>query len=137
VRLADFIEINAETILDGAEAFAGTQAPVSAQLDSEALRDHIGEILTAVVLDLRTLQDATQQRAKSEGRGNNLAGKNSAASTHGRLRAKSGFNIDQMVAEYRALRAAVLRLWAADKILDEASIEDMVRFNEAIDQSVA
>jgi signal transduction histidine kinase len=53
------------------------------------------------------------------------------------LRAKDGFNVDQVVAEYRAMRAAVLRLWAADRPLDHDDIEDMVRFNEAIDQAVA
>jgi len=34
-----------------------------------------------------------------------------AAQTHAVLRAKSGFDIKQLVAEYRALRASVLRLW--------------------------
>lgn len=45
--------------------------------------------------------------------------------------------MNRMVAEYRALRAAVIRLWAADENLVAGSIEDMIRFNEAIDQAVA
>lgn len=137
MRLADFIENNAGAIADGAEAFAATQAPPGVHMDSHAFRDHIPDILAAVVLDLRTSQDAAQQRAKSEGRDTSVAGHRSAARSHGRLRAKDGFNVDQMVAEYRAMRAAVLRLWAAEKTLDHASIEDMIRFNEAIDQAVA
>lgn len=137
MRLADFIENNAVAIVDGAETFAATQIPVGVHMDSAALRDHIPNILAAVVADLRTFQDAAQQQAKSEGRDGDVGGPESAARSHGRLRAKVGFNVDQMVAEYRAMRASVLRLWAAAKPLDEEAIEDMIRFNEAIDQAVA
>jgi signal transduction histidine kinase len=42
-----------------------------------------------------------------------------------------------MVAEYRALRASVLRRWASDQRLVTSSIDDILRFNEAIDQAVA
>lgn len=137
MRLADYIETHATAIVDGAEAFAATQASPGVHLDSAALRDHIPQILEAIVLDLRTFQDAEEQQAKSEGRARTFEAPQSAARSHGRLRAKSGFNVDQMVAEYRALRAAVLRLWIADHALTEDAVEDIVRFNEAIDQAVA
>ena len=137
MRLADFIEKNAAAIADGAEAFAAKQAPSGVHMDSAALRDHIPDILEAVVQDLRTAQDDTQQLAKSEGRGGMADGPKSAAMSHGRLRAKDGFNVDQMVAEYRAMRASVLRLWAADRTLEGSDVDDMIRFNEAIDQAVA
>jgi len=43
-----------------------------------------------------------------------------------------------MVAEYRALRASVLRLWTATSgTLTGTDITDLMRFNEAIDQSLA
>jgi signal transduction histidine kinase len=43
-----------------------------------------------------------------------------------------------MVAEYRALRASVIRLWtAALGALGPDNIEDLTRFNEAIDQALA
>lgn len=137
MRLADFIERNAELIADGAEAFAATQAPAGVHMDAAAFRDHIPEIIAAVVLDLRTPQNDAQQVAKSEGRADGVDGAGSAARSHGRLRAKAGFNIDQMVAEYRAMRAAVLRLWTSVRTLDEEAVQDMIRFNEAIDQAVA
>ena len=137
MRLADFIEHNSAAIVDGAEAFAATQAPTGVHMDSDALRDHIPDILAAVVIDMRIPQDAAQQLAKSEGRIGNVAGPRTAARSHGRLRAKDGFNVDQMVAEYRAMRAAVLRLWAAEEPLGHEAIDDVIRFNEAIDQAVA
>jgi signal transduction histidine kinase len=39
--------------------------------------------------------------------------------------------------EYRALRASVLHLWAEACNPDPTNVEDLVRFNEAIDQSIA
>jgi len=137
MRLADFIEQHAAEIVDGAEAFARTQVPAGIALDTSALRNHIPLILEAIVLDLRTPQSAQQQRAKSEGRAPEPQDGETAAAGHGRIRAKDGFDVNHMVAEYRALRAAVIHLWAADAELVVASIEDMVRFNEAIDQAVA
>jgi signal transduction histidine kinase len=60
-----------------------------------------------------------------------------AAQTHGVLRAHSGFDIKQMASEYRALRASVLRLWTAACQPEPPDLEDMIRFNEAIDQALA
>ena len=60
-----------------------------------------------------------------------------AAQTHAVLRAVSGFDINQLVAEYRALRATVLRLWIDTMSLEALDMEDVIRFNEAIDQAVA
>ncbi|WOD37712.1 HAMP domain-containing sensor histidine kinase [Nodosilinea sp. E11] len=50
----------------------------------------------------------------------------------------SGFDIVEVVAEYRALRASVLRLWyLSDPQLDLSAIDDITRFNESLDQSLA
>lgn len=137
MRLADFIEQHSSQIIDSAIAFAETQAPAGVALSTKELRNHLPQILQAVVGDLRTAQTAEQQHVKSEGRAPVEIGPESAATYHGRTRAIAGFGINQMVAEYRALRASVLRLWAADRALAKESINDLVRFNEAIDQAVA
>ena len=60
-----------------------------------------------------------------------------AAQTHAVLRARSGFDINQLASEYRALRASVLRLWIEAFQPDELNLEDVIRFNEAIDQALA
>jgi signal transduction histidine kinase len=60
-----------------------------------------------------------------------------AAQTHALLRARSGFDINQLAAEYRALRASVLRLWIDDCVPEVPNLDDMIRFNEAIDQALA
>jgi hypothetical protein len=137
MRLADFIQANMQRILDDAVDFAITQAPSGAQLDMKRLRNDIPLILRDIVADLRTPQSQAQQRAKSLGQAPPNGGPESAATSHGRSRAHDGFGVNQMIAEYRALRASVLRLWAADQALATGSVEDMIRFNEAIDQAVA
>jgi signal transduction histidine kinase len=50
---------------------------------------------------------------------------------------QSGFNVNQLVSEYRALRASVLRLWAKACEPGDVYLPDVLRFNEAIDQAVA
>jgi signal transduction histidine kinase len=53
------------------------------------------------------------------------------------LRQAGGFNLDQMVSEYRALRASVTKLWGARTSEPVAAdVADLTRFNEAIDQEL-
>ena len=139
MRLADFIDANAQAILEAAETFAATLLPAATHLDQEALRDHMPLLLTAITADLRTLQTAEEELRKSSGQAPLVAGApKTAAQTHALLRAQGGFYVEQLVAEYRALRAGVLRLWrSAEHSLDAEAFADMVRFNEAIDQAVA
>lgn len=139
MRLAEFIVENREPILAEWEAFARTCAPASRAMDVVALRDHANEMLTAIAADLVTPQDAREQYEKSKGNAPDADGNEAtAAEEHGAGRAESGFSVDQMVAEYRALRASVIRLWTKTQgALGSADIEDLTRFNEAIDQSLA
>ncbi len=140
MRLYEFILTNRESILAEWETFARTVSPASATMDVTALRDHASEMLTVIAKDLETRQDRFDQSEKSKGNAPAVdpADDATAAEEHGAGRARSGFTISQMVAEYRALRASVLRLWTRKQgELKPAEIEDMVRFNEAIDQSLA
>ena len=138
MRLADFILANMEAILKAWEAFAGTLSPAADIMSPLALRDHAKQILLAIAADLRTTQTRDAQEQKSLGLAPKLMGTpETAAETHAVLRAQSGFDINQLAAEYRALRASVLRLWSDAHKLDETSVNDVIRFNEAIDQALA
>jgi signal transduction histidine kinase len=142
MRLADFIDQDQERILVEWEAFAATMLPAANHMAPRALRDHAPQILRAVARDLRTHQSIAQQARKAKGRVEEAPGAaETAAQSHAVLRAKSGFDIMQLVAEYRALRASVLRLWARSGPRGGprgvAAFDDMIRFNEAIDQAVA
>lgn len=138
MRLTEFILHEKETILKEWEAFAATLLPAAAGLASLALRDHAPAILEAIAKDLATTQTREEQSEKSKGRAPKVAGApETAAQTHAVLRAQGGFDIIQLVAEYRALRASVLRLWMDAGPSDQAAAEEIIRFNEAIDQAVA
>lgn len=139
MRLADFILANTEPILAEWEVFARTIWP-GAKADALALRDHAHDILQATALDMKSFQNATQQADKSKGEGE--PGKTSgrvdgASDVHAVARALSGFNLLALVAEYRALRASVIRLWRESAPDSNArDLDDLTRFNESIDQSL-
>ena len=139
MRLADFIVANREPILVEWEAFARTCTPAAGTMDVVALRDHANAMLTAIAADLRTWQSGAEQEAKGTGDAPVEANEpDTAAEEHGSGRAASGFTVEQMVAEYRALRASVIRLWTKHEgRLETPDLEDLTRFNEAIDQSLA
>jgi signal transduction histidine kinase len=139
MRLADFIKRNEEPILREWEAFARTCTPASRAMDIVALRDHAAAMLKVIATDLETPQNRSEQSEKSKGKAKaDDPSLTTAAEEHGEDRAHSGFALDQMVAEYRALRASVLRLWIKEQgELAATDIEDLIRFNEAIDQSLA
>ncbi len=139
MRLADFIETNCEPILAEWEAFASTSGPAGSTMDRVALRDHALAMLNAIVLDLRSPQTEAEQADKGRGQAKVEAGApDTAAEVHGADRAESGFTVEEMVSEYRALRASVLRLWTkATHTLTEGDFDDLIRFNETIDQALA
>jgi K+-sensing histidine kinase KdpD len=139
MKLADFVLANREPILREWEEFARTCKPASSTMDIEALRDHADQMLTFIAADLRTPQNRHEQSEKAKGQASDEdPDAATAAEEHGAGRAVSGFTVEQMVAEYRALRASVIRLWTKEKgELVPADVDDLTRFNEAIDQSLA
>ena len=148
MRLSDFIAANREPIMAEWLAFAQTCTPAAGSMDDSALRDHASEMLTVIATDLKTPQNKQEQTEKSKGNApeekskanapEEDANEKTAAEKHGADRAESGFTTDQMVSEYRALRASVIRLWTrAQGELSTNELEDLTRFNEAIDQSLA
>lgn len=137
MRLAEFITSKMEQILVEWEAFARSLFPTEPPISNLALRDHAQQILEAVAKDLEEPQTDLEQMEKSKGRAAFVpAEAASPAKTHAVLRAKSGFDINQMAAEYRALRASVLRLWKDAGAVEPESLPDVIRFNEAIDQAI-
>ena len=139
MRLADFIERNVEPILADWVRFAESSGPAGQAMDLNALRDHALQMLHEIVADLRTPQTDAQQTEKSKGNADSSPeSDDTAAEVHGSGRAGSGFSVGEMTSEYRALRASVIRLWTkAQGSLTGADLDDLMRFNEAIDQSLA
>jgi signal transduction histidine kinase len=83
-------------------------------------------------------QTFAQQREKSQGKAAYEDAIDRITGEHAGLRLDSGFNLEQVVAEYRALRASVLWLWRETNPSNgEQDLEEVIRFNETIDQAIA
>ena len=145
LRLADFILSNMEAILMEWETFARGITP-SAKMEALALRDHGQDIVFATVQDMKSSQSTTQRSDKSKGHDHRAedgaasggASLNGASELHAIGRLGSGFDLMGVVSEYRALRASVLQLWRdSAPNADDRDVDDVTRFNESIDQSVA
>ncbi|WP_454564476.1 ATP-binding protein [Pseudomonas sp. AIG] len=136
MRLPEFIQNHIEQILSAWESFARSVDTALPPMDAKGLRNHSEHILRTVADDMRTHQTERQQIAKSFGHGPTAEG-DSPAQTHAITRFVAGFTMDQMVSEYRALRSSVLRLWLAEHRVDDPhDVQDIIRFNEAIDQAL-
>ena len=111
MRLAQFITENLEEIVVEWETFAKSLLDSAQQMTSLALRDHASQILRAIALDIEEAQSDLEQAYKSKGYVRIAEATRTAAMTHGALRYLAGFDLRQLAAEFRALRASVLRLW--------------------------
>src|SRR5712672_493343 len=111
MSLSAFIHNHHEEIIRQFAVFATTLMPAGAAMSEAELRDHAEEILTAIGHDLGTAQTLDEQSQKSQGRGR--AHLMAASGTlHADVRIAHGFRREAVLAEFRALRAAVLRLYA-------------------------
>ena len=137
--LSDFITADTDRIMSEFEAFALQQLPAAENMDVAALRDHARQILRAIALDMRQPQTGRQPREKSMGHAPQVEGvDSSAAEIHGGLRAAASFDVNQTAAEYRALRASVIRLWMeSGPPPGRAEVIELMRFNEAMDEALA
>nr|WP_298137753.1 diguanylate cyclase [uncultured Pseudomonas sp.] len=135
MKLSEFIRSSMEPILDEWADFA-RQVPVARHFEPNQLRDHARGILEVIASDIERKQSATEQQEKSWGRGPRLV-EDTEAEQHGSVRLAEGFSVNDAMAEFRALRASVLRLWSKRKDLEPTALDEMTRFNEAIDQALA
>lgn len=138
MKLSRFIMLHLEDILTEWEAFAKTLQPASGNMSAEELRDHGKQILEQISKEIDSKQSDKEQEIKSKGLAPDANDIHTAAGIHGTVRQESGFTMLQLIAEYRAMRACVLKLWMPEiKEITEANSQDMLRFNEAIDQALA
>jgi len=83
-------------------------------------------------------QTSAQQREKSQGKAAYEDALDRITGEHASLRLDSGFILEHVVAEYRALRASVLWLWSeTNPSNEEQDLDEVIRFDETIDQAIA
>ncbi|MEP6781761.1 MAG: sensor histidine kinase [Gemmatimonadaceae bacterium] len=139
MQLAAFITSHSEDIIADWMSFASTHIVAAKGLDDEALRDHAAEMLDVIVADMKDLQSHSDQKEKSWGLPTvTPSDVTTAATSHGAQRAIHGYTINDVVAEYRAMRASVLRRWALVRESHDADgFDQLTRFNEAVDQALS
>ena len=138
MKLSTFIQHNLDVIVDEWEAFARTLLPAAKTMSDLALRNHSREILEAIVKDMVTGQIDVERSTTSKQVELAPKASETIAAAHGALRYAAGFDLAQVVSEFRAMRASVLALWCRRESTRAVTpaIEEIARFNEAIDQAL-
>jgi signal transduction histidine kinase len=137
MNLATFIVSHMDEIVDEFISFAQTLEPASLSHSNDELRDHAREILQEIAKGLSADETPKQKRDKSLGQVATAPDQDTAATAHGADRQAHGFTLPQLTAEYRALRASVLRLWMPSvKTVSKRTTDDMAKFHEGIDKAL-
>lgn len=137
MTLSSFIIQNIDDILREWVEFAASLSS-GKHLEIEALRNHARKMLFTVAAEMTTSQSDAQQQAKSRGDAPRQIGADeTAAETHGDQRYIQGFKLEELIAEFRALRATVIRLWTQQTTIDERTVYELTKFNEGLDQLLA
>src|SRR5688572_18082648 len=101
--LSAFIQRNHRDIIGEFSAFARTLMPPNSTMSDQELRDHCEELLVAIAGDLDTDQTSHEQSQKSRGHGSAHTMRVSGR-LHADGRLRHGFSLNQVLAEFRALR---------------------------------
>ena len=132
MSLTEFIQTHHGKIISEFEKFARTLMPVGSNMSPSELRDHAEELLTAIVVDMDTPQTRNEESQKGKGLG--IEQKMLATGNlHAVARLGHGFTLGHLAAEFRALRASVLRLYEQSGGTDLSAVR---RFNESIDEAL-
>jgi len=127
MRLSDFIVTHLDEILSSWIVRVRHAVSVAAAIDDAALEDDARELLAATA------------HALGSGAGpQSMAAVADAARAHAANRLAQGFSLDQMIAEYCAVRSDVLHRWT-DTVRDfsREAHDDQLRFNDVLDRAVA
>jgi signal transduction histidine kinase len=130
--LSDFIERHHSEIIGEFSAFARALMPGRSDMSERDFQDHAKQMLTAIAQDMNTEQSVDEQSAKAKGMGS-AHGMVASGRLHAEGRSHHRFTPAQVLAEFRALRASVLRLYELAGHTDLAGVR---RFNEAIDEAL-
>ena len=138
MKFSVFIDTHLEAILGEWDAFAGTLLPAAQGLSTQELRNHSRDVLQAIAIDMESGQTDADRSARSRQPAGPGGASESAAACHGAVRQMGGFEVSQLVAEYRALRASVLGLWSRcdDATTGETAAREIGRFNDSVDQAL-
>ncbi|MBI0328314.1 sensor histidine kinase [Burkholderia plantarii] len=137
MSLSVFIETHIEALIDDWARHAASLVQGRSRLSTTELRNSARRILVEVAANMRKAQTAAEQVDKSHGAKRELdRALDSVSVLHADDRLAQGFDLNEVIAEYRALRASVLRRWEQSGAAGPLAFQEMIRFNEAIDQGI-
>jgi signal transduction histidine kinase len=138
MKFSAFIKENLDAIVVDWEAFA-RKLPAGRTMSDLALRDHSREILLAIASDMELPQSDQERADEAQDIVPTEASTSTAAAEHGALRQMAGFDLVQLFAEFRAMRASVMAYWQSSEGAEagSSSIEEITRFNEGMDKALA
>lgn len=139
MSIGEFIEQQVDAIVDEWVQFANTRLRSSHDFTREELADHAKVLLLALAADMKQAQGARAKHDKSQGnQPNNAPNLTRQAQGHAVQRFNQGFSIDDLLSEFRALRASVVRRWTA-QVQEPRSddLEELTRFGEGMDQALS
>ncbi len=124
-RLSHFIREHIEEIAAEWETLA-RGLPAGELPDVSAPRDHAKATLEGIAGDL--------ERPQAGAASDHVSLRTEGSSS---VRQEGSSSVRQTVSEFLALRTSVMRLWARQwRTVGEAEFDEMIRFNEAIDQAI-
>jgi Signal transduction histidine kinase len=130
MRLSEFIHRDIESIVHGWRAHVTTVMPRSPRgHELELLQLIVAGLAHAGTLEVRTAHPIGPAPAGADA-------KRTAAQAHAVSRAESGYTVEQLAFEYRALRSSVLNGWIEACRPEPPLVEDIIRFDDAIDQAL-
>jgi len=137
MNLADYIERHIDAVVEEWAQFASLNIAPAKGLPSGELRDHAKVMLQCMVADMRAAQSGQERHEKARGhKPGNAPELTKTARQHAEQRFREGFSLREMLSEYRALRANVVRRWTKQlKFAGIEAIDDLTRLNESVDQS--
>lgn len=136
MSLADYIAANMELLLEEWEQAARAIKPPHIVLDKEELRDWAHEMLLAIAEAMRD-SGPVQEHEREIPEPGTASRLSESAHAHALDRLGQGFNLTDITQEFCAFRATVVRLWMRDMSeLDREAMDELVRFNEAVDQAL-
>lgn len=137
--IGDFIQQQVEAIVEEWVQFAHTRLAPAHHFTREELADHAKILLLTIATDMDQAQGAQAKHDKSQGNEpGNSPNLTRVSGEHAAQRFDQGFSVDDLLSEFRALRASVIRRWMKQlPNPGREDLEDLTRFGEAMDQALS
>jgi signal transduction histidine kinase len=119
-------------------AFAGSHWPTGGPISPQVLEDGVQHLISAFAAFTETLESTVESALDSAGaQQQRMSALVRAGELHAAQRLQHGYNIDDVIAEYRALRRSLLSIVLSAASPNHELMIDIVRLNDAIDQALA